>query len=80
MDDRWSSRGPPATRRDRVVLNERMRISAKADYAVRALVEMAATNASESRPAKGEALAGAQAIPMRFLENILGELRRKSVV
>ncbi len=52
-----------------------MRVSAKADYAVRAMVELAASGASAERPAKGEALAEAQAIPMRFLENILGELR-----
>jgi len=57
-----------------------MRVSAKADYAVRALVELAAANASEQAPAKGEALAAAQAIPMRFLENILAELRVHGLV
>ena len=57
-----------------------MRVSAKADYAVRALVEMASVKASESQPAKGEALAAAQQIPMRFLENILGELRAHGLV
>ena len=51
-----------------------MRVSAKADYAVRAMVELAATG-SRGAPAKGEALAAAQEIPLRFLENILGELR-----
>lgn len=57
-----------------------MRVSAKADYAVRALVELAGTGASEEKPAKGEAIAVAQAIPMRFLENILGELRVHGLV
>jgi Rrf2 family protein len=57
-----------------------MRVSAKADYAVRAMVELAASGASEERPAKGEVLALAQSIPMRFLENILGELRVHGLV
>jgi Rrf2 family protein len=57
-----------------------MRVSAKADYAVRALVELAATGASEQAPAKGDAIAVAQAIPMRFLENILAELRVHGLV
>ena len=57
-----------------------MRVSAKADYAVRALVELAAAAASEQAPAKGELIAAAQAIPMRFLENILAELRVHGLV
>jgi Rrf2 family protein len=57
-----------------------MRVSAKADYAVRAMVELAASGASEATPAKGELLAAAQEIPMRFLENILGELRVHGLV
>jgi len=52
-----------------------MRVSAKADYAVRAMIELAASGASEDAPAKGETIAAAQAIPVRFLENIFGELR-----
>ncbi|HEX2128665.1 MAG TPA: Rrf2 family transcriptional regulator [Solirubrobacterales bacterium] len=57
-----------------------MRVSAKADYAVRAMVELAGNEASEATPAKGEALATAQDVPMRFLENILGELRTHGLV
>jgi Rrf2 family protein len=57
-----------------------VRVSAKADYAVRAMVELAASGSSEERPAKGEALAAAQKIPLRFLENILGELRVHGLV
>jgi len=57
-----------------------VRVSAKADYAVRAMVELAASKSSESSPAKGEVLAVAQSIPMRFLENILGELRVHGLV
>jgi Rrf2 family protein len=57
-----------------------MRVSAKADYAVRAMVELAAAGSSDVRPAKGEVVAAAQRIPMRFLENILGELRVHGLV
>jgi Rrf2 family protein len=55
-----------------------MRISAKADYAVRAVVELAA--ADGEKPVKAERIATAQAIPLNFLENILGELRHAGVV
>jgi Rrf2 family protein len=54
-----------------------MRVSAKADYAVRAAVELAA---AESPPVKGEAISQAQEIPLKFLENILGELRHAGIV
>lgn len=57
-----------------------MRVSAKADYAVRAMVELAAGAGSEESPAKGEVLSAAQRIPARFLENILGELRVHGLV
>ncbi len=55
-----------------------MRISAKADYAVRAAVELAA--ASGEKPVKAERIATAQGIPLNFLENILGELRHAGIV
>lgn len=55
-----------------------MRISAKADYAVRAAVELAA--APDDRPVKAERIATAQDIPLNFLENILGELRHAGIV
>jgi Rrf2 family protein len=53
-----------------------VRISAKADYAVRASLELAAAGG----PVKGDALAGAQSIPIKFLENILIELRHAGIV
>ena len=56
-----------------------MRITAKADYAVRAAVELAAVEKS-GKPVKGEHLARLQGIPQNFLENILGELRRSGIV
>ena len=55
-----------------------MRISAKADYAVRASVELAA--ATDEKPVKAERIATAQDIPLNFLENILGELRHAGIV
>jgi Rrf2 family protein len=55
-----------------------VRISAKAEYAVRAAVELAA--AEGDKPVKAERIATAQEIPLNFLENILGELRHSGVV
>ncbi len=55
-----------------------MRVSAKADYALRAAVELAA--AEGKGPVKGEQLARVQSIPPKFLENILLELRHAGLV
>jgi Rrf2 family protein len=55
-----------------------MRISAKADYAVRASIELATSDTL--KPIKGERVADAQKIPLRFLENILGELKHAGLV
>jgi Rrf2 family protein len=54
-----------------------VRISAKADYAVRAALELAA---AEGEPVKGERLAAAQDIPLQFLEHILLELKHARLV
>jgi Rrf2 family protein len=54
-----------------------MRLSAKADYAVRAAVELAA---ADEGPVKGEAIAAAQGISLKFLENILSEMRHAGLV
>jgi Rrf2 family protein len=54
-----------------------MRVSAKADYAVRAAAELAA---AEEGPIKGERLAEAQDIPLQFLEHILLELKHHGIV
>jgi Rrf2 family protein len=56
-----------------------VRITAKADYAVRAAVELAAAEKA-GKPVKGEQLARAQGIPQNFLENILTELRRAGLI
>ena len=54
-----------------------MRVSAKADYAVRAAVELAA---AEHAPVKAEDLANGQGIPLNFLVKILHELRLAGLV
>jgi Rrf2 family protein len=53
-----------------------LRISAKADYAIRALTEIAASGGTIT----AQRISQAQAIPPGFLLNILGELRRAGLV
>jgi Rrf2 family protein len=55
-----------------------MHVTAKADYAVRAVVELA--DSSQDSPRKVDEVAKAQAIPVSFLENILTQLRSSGVV
>ena len=55
-----------------------MRISSKADYAVRATAELAAVEGEG--PVTAERLATAQDIPLTFLLKILSELRHAGVV
>ena len=58
-----------------------MRISAKVDYALRAAVELAGHySGPEGVPVKADAIAEAQAIPVKFLENILQSLRQAGLV
>ncbi len=54
-----------------------MRVSAKVDYALRAVIELATAAPAQ---VKGERLAAAQAIPHKFLENILVDLRHGGLV
>lgn len=55
-----------------------MRLSARVDYALRAVVELAA--AGGTGPVTAERIARAQEIPPKFLESILLQLRRGGVV
>jgi len=55
-----------------------MRVTAKADYAVRAAIELA--GASEAAPRKADSVATAQGIPLSFLENILNQLKSAGIV
>jgi Rrf2 family protein len=54
-----------------------MRISAKEDYAVRAVLELAI---ADGGPLKREQISEAQKIPLAFLQNILMELRHAEIV
>src|SRR4029078_13510355 len=54
-----------------------MRVTAKAEYAVRAVRELAAGGGD---PVKRDAIVAAQQIPPKFLENILSELRHAGLV
>jgi Rrf2 family protein len=55
-----------------------MRVSAKSDYALRALIEMAGR--TESTPVSAEELGRLQEIPHGFLQAILADLRRSGIV
>jgi Rrf2 family protein len=55
-----------------------VRVSARSDYALRALLELAAADPNET--IRGDRIARAQGIPLKYLENILGELRRARLV
>jgi Rrf2 family protein len=55
-----------------------VRLTVKADYAIRAMAELAAR--SEGAPVKAEELADAQSIPRGFLLGILAELRHAGLV
>jgi Rrf2 family protein len=55
-----------------------MRVSAKSDYALRALVEIAGR--TESGPVSAEEIGRLQDIPHGFLQAILADLRRAGVV
>jgi Rrf2 family protein len=56
-----------------------VKVSAKADYAVRAAAELAAAQPGGA-PVRAEAIATSQAIPQRFLENILSDMRHAGLV
>jgi Rrf2 family protein len=54
-----------------------VRVSAKVDYALRASIELASLGEG---PIKGDRIAQAQGIPLKFLENILGDLKHAGLV
>ena len=61
-----------------------MRVSAKADYALRALIEMGCARrrrrSEAGRPVSAEELGRLQDIPHNFLQAILADLRRAGIV
>jgi Rrf2 family protein len=58
--------------------NVAVRISAKSDYAVRAAIVLAVAN--KVGPVKAATIARSQDIPLKFLLNILSELKRGRIV
>lgn len=54
-----------------------MKVTAKADYAVRAVLELGAAG---GQLVKADVIAAAQDIPRHFLDNILTDLRRAGIV
>jgi Rrf2 family protein len=55
-----------------------MHVTAKADYALRAVIELAGSR--QGAPRKVDEVAQAQGIPVSFLENILTQLRSAGIV
>jgi Rrf2 family protein len=54
-----------------------MHVSAKSDYAMRAMIELAAAGEG---PIKADRISQAQGIPIKFLENIMVDLRHGGLV
>ena len=54
-----------------------MNVTAKTDYAVRAVAEL---GAADGALVKADRIAEAQEIPRHFLDNILNDLRRAGIV
>ncbi|HET7476398.1 MAG TPA: Rrf2 family transcriptional regulator [Dermatophilaceae bacterium] len=63
-----------------MVHNAGVDISAKTDYAVRALLSLAEAASEGGAPVSVDALAQRQQLPRKFLEAILGDLRRAHIV
>jgi Rrf2 family protein len=57
-----------------------VRVTAKVDYAVRAAMVLARAAEAGSGPMKGEQIGTDQHIPVKYLENILSELRQGGIV
>ena len=57
-----------------------VRLSARVDYALRAVAELASAGGGPDRPVTADQLARAQGIPPKFLESILLQLRRGGIV
>lgn len=60
--------------------NGRMHVSAKVDYAMRALLVITRETDAKGTLIKGDFLASEQEIPARFLEGILRQLRQAGII
>lgn len=67
-------------RRRRTRQNGTMHVSAKVDYAMRALLVIAQEGGESGTLIKGDRLASEQEIPARFLEGILRQLRQSGII
>lgn len=56
-----------------------MRFTAKTEYAVRAIIEIALTE-TEQKPAQVREIASRQAIPERFLEQVMAALKKAGLI
>lgn len=57
-----------------------MQVTARVDYALRAMAELAAAWDKGGKSVKGAYISGSQGIPKKFLENILFDLKRAGLV
>jgi len=57
-----------------------LQVSARTDYALRAVAELARAGMEGSGPVKGEWISEVQKIPKKFMENILLDLKRAGIV
>ena len=57
-----------------------MQVSARADYALRAVAELARARTDGAGPVKGERISERQGIPKKFMENILLDLKHHGIV
>jgi Rrf2 family protein len=57
-----------------------LQVSARADYALRAVAELARAAVEGTGPLKGERISEEQEIPKKFMENILLDLRHSGIV
>ena len=57
-----------------------MDISARTEYAIRAMLSLAQASLSQSGPVSVDTLATAQDLPRKFLEAIVADLRRGGLV
>lgn len=57
-----------------------MQVSARADYALRAVAELARAAVEGTGPLKGERISEEQEIPKKFMENILLDLKHSGIV
>ncbi len=57
-----------------------MQVSARADYALRAVAELALARTEGKGPLKGDRISERQRIPKKFMENILLDLKHHGIV